>query len=161
MTLQWIRRLALVVALMLSAASFARGQQVTTEAPDASARVSPAILVLRGLGAERRPRGLESLMAAIARRTAVEKVVAGMTTSSPGARSPSSIAAVSARRLADDPEFTAMPCATPTYAAKAASNSRTFGPCEIQPERMVRSAACGSRASKGTVLRLTPGRRGA
>ena len=64
-----------LIGITLGSATELRAQEALS-APDGSARVSPALLVMRGLGADRRARGVESLMAAVARRTAVETDVA-------------------------------------------------------------------------------------
>jgi hypothetical protein len=61
--------------LLLATIASLAGAQAPAPAPapaQASATVVPAILVLRGAGSEDRPRGVESLMAAVARRSAVE-----------------------------------------------------------------------------------------
>lgn len=66
-------RIAAFGAILLSGLATGTGAQAPAAKPTAaSATVTPAILVLRGAGGDERPRGVESLMAAVARRSAVE-----------------------------------------------------------------------------------------
>ncbi len=72
----------------------------------------------------------------------------GTTTSSPGrSRTAAQISCSAAVPLA-----TAIACAVPTEAAKAASNSATAGPCESQPDRYAAATASTSASLKRTSL---------
>ena len=94
--------------------------------------------------------------------TVVGKPAATVTTSSPG-RSLSSprsgeVSAETARRFADEPEFTRIASRTPTISARRRSSSSAKRPVVNQPSRAASTSACSSRASKtrpatGTVER--------